>query len=169
VTAAQPHPAIRAAVLTASDRCARGESTDISGPAIAEMLRTRLGAQVIATLCLLDDLEALAAQFAAWSRPDAKIDLIVSTGGTGLSPRDVTPEAAMRVIDRPHQSLMELARMRCYSTTPKAYLSRGVSGAANQTLILTLPGSPQGACDQLEALLDVLPHALEVLRGGGPH
>ena len=87
------------------------------------------------------------------------------TGGTGLAPRDVTPEAARLVLEREHPGLMELARLRCLEKSPKAYLSRGIAGTIGRTLILTLPGSPRGAVENLEAILDVLPHAIDTLRG----
>lgn len=161
----QPGRPIRAAVLTVSDRCSRGEAVDTSGPALGEMLRTRLGAEVTRTRCLPDEREALAACFVEWSAPALAIDLIVSTGGTGLAPRDVTPEAARSVIEREHPGLMELARLRCMAKTPRTFLSRGVAGTINRSLILTLPGSPRGATENLEALLDILPHAIETLRG----
>lgn len=156
---------IRAAVLTASDRCARGETVDGSGPAVAEMLSASLGAEIVASRCVPDDLETLAEAFRDWSRPEASIDLVVSTGGTGLAPRDVTPEAARQVFDREHEGLMDLARLRCLAKTPRTFLSRGVAGTAGRTLILTLPGSPRGATEMLDALLDILPHAIETLRG----
>lgn len=159
---------IRAAVLTVSDRCSRGEAVDTSGPSLVTMLQERVGANVLKTACVPDDLDLLEQTFRAWSHPTSPaeaIDLIVSTGGTGLAPRDVTPEAALRVIERRHDGLMELARMRCYSKTPRTYLSRGVAGVANRTLIITLPGSPRGATENLDALLDILPHAIETLRG----
>lgn len=156
---------IRAAVLTVSDRCARGAATDTSGPALAEMLRTRLGAEVVELRCLPDEQDRLAACFVDWSGPERCIDLILSTGGTGLAPRDVTPEAARSVIEREHPGLMELARLRCMSRTPRAFLSRGIAGTIGRTLILTLPGSLRGSTENLEALLDILPHAIETLRG----
>jgi molybdenum cofactor synthesis domain-containing protein len=155
----------RAAVLTVSDRCSRGQATDTSGPALVAMLRERLKAEVVATTCLPDDAAQLQRQFVAWADADPTIDLVVSTGGTGLAPRDTTPEAAAAVIERPHPGLMELARLRCYAKTPRTFLSRGVAGVRRRTLILTLPGSPRGATENLEALLDILPHALETLRG----
>ena len=155
---------IRAAVLTVSDRCSRGETEDTSGPALVAMLRERMAAQVVDTRCLPDEAHALAACFAAWGRGGG-IDLILSTGGTGLAPRDVTPEAAARVIERPHPALMELARLRCMAKTPRTFLSRGVAGTVGSALLLTLPGSPRGATEMLEALLDILPHAVETLRG----
>lgn len=162
-------PPIRAAVLTVSDRCSRGEATDTSGPALCDMLRERLAAEIVATRCLPDEREQLAACFVEWSRVDergaARIDLIISTGGTGLAPRDVTPEAARSVFEREHSGLMELARLRCMSQTPRTFLSRGVAGTIGRTLILTLPGSHRGSTENLEALLDILPHAIETVRG----
>jgi len=156
---------IRAAVLTCSDRCSRGETTDTSGPSLCEILRSQLGAEIVATRVLPDDVPQLAACFREWTKPELRIDLVISTGGTGLAPRDVTPEAAAEVIERPHAGLMELARMRCYAKTARTYLSRGVAGTCGRTLIITLPGSPRGATENLEALLDILPHAVETLRG----
>jgi len=157
--------AVRCAVLTVSDRCARAAAVDESGPAVAEMLRQRLVAEVVATQCLPDERDRLAACFAEWCRAGSGIDLVVSTGGTGLSPRDVTPEAALCVIERRHDGLMELARARCGAVNARAYLSRGVAGVAGRTLIVTLPGSVRGATETLGALLDVLPHAVATLRG----
>ncbi|MFO0860290.1 MAG: MogA/MoaB family molybdenum cofactor biosynthesis protein [Phycisphaerales bacterium] len=155
----------RAAVLTVSDRCARAERPDLSGPALRNLLTSRLPAIIAAFEIVPDDPEAIAGQVTAWSHPDQKIDLVVTTGGTGLAPRDNTPEAVRRVLEREHPGLLELARLRCYEKTPKTYLSRGTAGTRNRTLILTLPGSPRGATEMLEALLDVLPHAIETVRG----
>lgn len=160
---------VRAAVLTVSDRCSRGEATDASGPALCAMLREHLAAEIVATRCLPDESDQLAGCFVEWSRVDERggacIDLILSTGGTGLAPRDVTPEAAKSVFEREHNGLMELARLRCMAITPRTFLSRGVAGTIGRTLILTLPGSLRGSTENLEALLDILPHAIETLRG----
>jgi molybdopterin adenylyltransferase len=156
---------IRAAVLTISDRCSRGETTDTSGPSLCAILREKLGAEIAETACVPDEPDQIAARFLDWSRRDPVIDLVISTGGTGLAPRDNTPEAARRVLEREHPALMELARLRCYAQTPRTFLSRGVAGTIGRTLILTLPGSPRGATENLEALLDILPHAIETLRG----
>ncbi|MBL9148881.1 MAG: MogA/MoaB family molybdenum cofactor biosynthesis protein [Phycisphaerae bacterium] len=150
---------IRAAVLTVSDRCARGEATDASGPAIASLLRDRIAAEIVATACVPDEPGAIATVIRSW----AHVALVVTTGGTGLSPRDRTPEAIRPLLDREAPGLMELARSRTASITPLAYLSRGIAGTMGSTLVLTLPGSPKGAVEQLSALLDVLPHALAVL------
>lgn len=156
---------VRVAVLTVSDRCSRGVTEDASGPALVEMARSRLGAEVVATACEPDEVGRIAGRFVEWSRPERGIDLVLSTGGTGLAPRDVTPEAAKTVFEREHAGLMELARLRCMSKTPRTFLSRGVAGTIGRTLILTLPGSPRGCTEMLEALLDILPHAIETLRG----
>ncbi len=158
---------VRVAVLTLSDRCSRGEAVDTSGPTLCAIVRDALGWVVAATAILPDDRDQISARLRAWSAFDGpeRLDLILCTGGTGLAPRDVTPEAAMAVIDRPHPGLMELARMRCYAKTPRTFLSRGVAGVCRRTLILTLPGSPRGARENLEAIMDILPHAIETLRG----
>lgn len=154
---------IYAAVLTVSDRCSRGETVDGSGPAVEEMLRSKLGVRVAAVRCVPDEKEQIAASLLDWAREG--VDLVVSTGGTGLALRDVTPEAARSVFEREAPGLMELARLRCMAKTPRAFLSRGVAGTIGRTLILTLPGSVRGATETLGALLDVLPHAVATLRG----
>ena len=160
---------ITAAVLTVSDRCARGEAHDTSGPALAAVLRDQLGSEVKAAACVPDEAERITAQLMSWAHDAPRPDLILTTGGTGLAPRDVTPEATAPVIERRHPALLELARLRCYEKTPMTFLSRGEAGTAARTLIVNLPGSQRGAVECLEALLDVLPHAIETLRGEGDH
>jgi len=155
----------RMAVLTLSDRCSRGLTIDTSGPALAEMVQHRLGAEVVRRACLPDDRSLIAQTLRDWADDPAAPDLILTTGGTGLAPRDVTPEATLEVLERRHSGLMELVRRRCYEKTPRAYLSRGEAGVRGRTLIINLPGSRRGAVESLEALLDVLPHAIETLRG----
>jgi molybdenum cofactor synthesis domain-containing protein len=150
---------IRAAVLTVSDRCARGEAPDASGPAVATLLRERLAAEIVATACVPDEPDEIRTAVRSW----AHVALVVTTGGTGFSPRDRTPEAIRPLLDREAPGLMELARARTGAITPLAYLSRGIAGTMGSSLVLTLPGSPKGAVEQLTALLDVLPHALAVL------
>lgn len=156
---------IRVAILTVSDRCSRGQAVDTSGPALVDQVTHRLGAEVVATTCLPDDCELLAEQFRFWATVKPKPDLVLSTGGTGLAPRDVTPEATLQVIERRHIGLMELIRLRCYEKTPRAFLSRGEAGTLGRTLIVNLPGSKRGSTESLEAILDILPHAIETLRG----
>ena len=164
---------VTVAILTISDRCSRGKEIDASGPALAKMVRTRLGGRVVAIACVPDERDMIAEQIRAWAclQPRAaRPALILTTGGTGLSGRDVTPEATAAVLERRHPGLLELARLRCLAKTPKAFLSRGEAGTIGQTLVINLPGSPAGASECLEALLDVLPHALDTLRGsGGEH
>ena len=155
----------RAVILTVSDRCSRGETTDTSGPTLAALTVKHLQAEIAHSECLPDDLDALAEFFARWSEPTKKIDLILSTGGTGLAPRDITPEALRRVMHREHAGLMDLSRLRCLQKTPRTFLSRGIAGTINQTLIITLPGSPRGCSEMFEAIADILPHAVETLRG----
>ncbi len=153
------------AILTCSDRCSRGETTDTSGPALVRMVESQLDASVVATACVPDDADAIALQIRSWAIDAPKPDLILSTGGTGLSPRDVTPEATASVLERRHPGLLELARMRCLPKTARAYLSRGEAGTIGQTLVINLPGSERGATETLAAVIDLLPHALEILRG----
>ncbi len=156
---------IRVAILTASDRCSRGLATDTSGPALGRLCEEKLHAWIVATACLPDDRGQLAEQMRAWAKDDPKPDLILTTGGTGLAPRDVTPEATLDVLERRHAGLMELIRLRCMVKTPRVFLSRGEAGTIDGTLIVNLPGSIRGATESLEALLDILPHAIETLRG----
>ncbi len=155
---------INLAILTVSDRCAQGKAVDASGPRLAALATEKLQAVVTATACVPDEIPQIADQLRQWAgRGD--IDLILTTGGTGLTPRDVTPEATATVLHKRHPALLELARMRCYTHTPRAYLSRGEAGTIHRTLVLNLPGSPKGAAEFLEALLDVLPHAIRMTRG----
>ena len=151
-----------AKVITMSDRCSRGEAVDESGPALAAELAL-LGADVEVTV-LPDDEERLAELLRA-IRQSHSADLILTTGGTGLSPRDVTPEATRRVIDRPVPGISEAIRTESLKITPRAMLSRGVSGIAGRTLIVNLPGSKKGALESFAILKQILPHALETLRG----
>jgi len=156
---------MRIAILTVSDRCSRGQATDTSGPALARLAERELDAQVVAATCLPDERSQLGQQLRRWALHDPKPDLILTTGGTGLAPRDLTPEATLDVIERRHDGLMELIRRRCYEKTPRAYLSRGEAGTLGDALIINLPGSQRGATESLQALIDILPHAIETLRG----
>lgn len=159
---------MRVGVLTLSDKGSRGERTDTSGPTIAEVLSS-LSASVDRYEVLPDDLDGIAAALAAWADSGA-LDLIVTTGGTGFAPRDVTPEATLRVIERLAPGLAELMRREGLAHTPMAALSRAVCGIRGRTLIVNLPGSERGVRENLAALLPVLPHAIETLRGAvGDH
>jgi len=160
-------PPITAAVLTVSDRCSRGQAEDRSGPALTQLLTARLGAKLVASECVPDDEQTIRARLTTWAREAPQPDLIVTTGGTGLGPRDVTPEATAAVLDRRHPGLLELVRKKCGPKSDRVFLSRGEAGTIAQSLVINVPGSLRGATESLEALVDVLPHAVAMLHGGG--
>ena len=150
----------KAGALTISDRCARGEQEDVSGAVLAERLAAS-GYDVAARAVVPDDAELVAGTLLSWC--DAGCDLILTTGGTGFSPRDIAPEATRRVIERDAPGLAEMLRSEGYRTTPRAVLSRGVAGIRGRTLIVNLPGSPAAVRQESDLLLPLLHHALAVL------
>jgi molybdopterin adenylyltransferase len=155
------------AVVTISDRCSRGLLEDTAGPAVVALLRAQWPDAEIDTRLLPDEEDPIAAalrEFAA-----ASTSLVLTVGGTGLSPRDRTPEATRRVIDREAPGLAEAMRSIGAERNPFAWLSRGVAGLAGQTLIVNLPGSQRGATESLAAILSLLQHALDVSGGGQAH
>ncbi|HLA17345.1 MAG TPA: MogA/MoaB family molybdenum cofactor biosynthesis protein [Candidatus Limnocylindrales bacterium] len=154
----------RALVITASDRSAAGEREDASGAVVEELLEDA-GFDVDRSI-LPDDLDVISAALVDGS---ATHQLIVTTGGTGLTPRDVTPQATLAVIDHEVPGLAEAMRAAGLRTTPMAALSRGVVGVRGRTLIVNLPGSPRGARESLEAIVETLPHAVEMLAGPVDH
>lgn len=152
---------IRAVVLTISDSASRGEREDLSGPAVAAELG-HLKAEIAATEILPDEREQIAARLRHWA--DAGLaELIVTTGGTGLAPRDLTPEATRDVIEREAPGLAELMRAESLKVTPLAALSRGVCGVRGRTLIINLPGSVRGARENFAAVARIIPHAIALL------
>ncbi|MEW6116698.1 MAG: MogA/MoaB family molybdenum cofactor biosynthesis protein [Nitrospirota bacterium] len=151
---------ITVAVLTLSDKGSRGERTDASGPAIAEMLKGL--AEVKYYDVLPDERELIRDKLMSYV---GKVDLVFTTGGTGLSPRDVTPEATRDVIEREIPGIAEAMRMEGLKKTNRSMLSRAVAGVRGQTLIINLPGSPKAVKENLEVVLDVLPHAVEKIKG----
>ncbi|MBI4061075.1 MAG: MogA/MoaB family molybdenum cofactor biosynthesis protein [Elusimicrobia bacterium] len=154
-----------AGILTASDRCSSGASLDLSGPALRELVEAR-GWKVTAAAVLPDDAERIAATLRDWC--DRKnISLILTTGGTGIGPRDVTPEATRRTLEKELPGVAELMRREGLRHTRMAVLSRALVGVRGSSLIVNLPGSPSGARESLEAVIDLVEHALAILKGGG--
>lgn len=156
---------IRFSVLTVSDRCSRGQAEDTAGPAVILRVREVLSAQLVAHECVADDSDAIARTLRNWSHSEARTDLVLTVGGTGLSPRDVTPEATLSVLHRRCPGLPELIRFRCGASSPLVFLSRAAAGTIDRTLIINLPGSLRGATESINAILDVLPHGIALLRG----
>lgn len=154
-----------AAVLTVSDSCARGERVDVSGPSVAELLK-QSGFQVIATKIVQDDsmqVQNALVHLALEAR------FIVTTGGTGIAERDVTPEATEAICERLIAGVGERMRSEGLKKTPFAALSRGVCGVRGKTLILNVPGNPSGAVESLRAVVGLIPHALDLLEGKTEH
>jgi len=152
-----------AGVITLSDSCIRGEREDLSGPALIEALEAA-GFRAVRYAVEPDDREAISGRIRSWC-DDGSCDLILTTGGTGLSPRDCTPEATLDVIERAVPGIPELVRARSAETVPTAWLSRAVAGIRGGTLVANLPGSRKGALESLGFMLPLLPHALEVAGG----
>jgi molybdenum cofactor synthesis domain-containing protein len=156
-------------VLTCSDRSARGERADVGGPTVHNLVLDRIpGAKVTQYKVVPDDREQISSTLIAWA-DDERLDLILTTGGTGLAPRDITPEATHAVIDRavpafPLAMLFESLRM-----TPYAMLTRAAAGIRGQTLIINLPGNPKAIQENLDAIIEVLPHAVQIVRGEDTH
>jgi molybdenum cofactor synthesis domain-containing protein len=153
---------MKVGILTVSDKGARGEREDRSGPAIREMIEAA-GGEIARTRTVPDEPADIRAALVAWA--DEGLDVVLTTGGTGFSPRDRTPEATRAVIEREAPGLAEAMRRAGAERTPTAILSRAVAGLRGATLIVNLPGSERGVREGLAVLLPVLPHAVEVLRG----
>jgi molybdopterin adenylyltransferase len=158
---------INAVVITASDACARGEREDASGAALVQLL-TDLGAEIVATKILADDLDPLAQALIDFADID-DVNLIITTGGTGLGPRDNTPEATQQVIEREVPGIAEAIRAESLKITPMAMISRGVCGVRSATLIINFPGSPKAVNESFAVIAPILPHALDLLAGKTEH
>lgn len=153
----------RAVIITISDRGACGKREDTSGPEIARMLESE-GMEIIGRRIIPDEKEMICRMLLEWcDRGDA--DLILTTGGTGVSPRDVTPDATRMVIDREIPGMAEAMRRQSSAVTPHAMISRALAGIRGRTLIINLPGSPKGARENLSVLFPALTHAIEKIRG----
>lgn len=153
---------IRFGILTLSDRSSRGERVDSSGPVLAALIEAE-GWSVARQSLLPDEDSAIREILIEWS-DGGEVDVILTTGGTGFSPRDVTPEATRAVIEREAPGLSEAMRAASLRITPHAMLSRILAGIRNKTLIVNLPGSPKGAVENLQVILPVIPHAVQLLR-----
>ena len=152
---------ITVAVLTLSDKGSKGEREDLAGPLIREMI-TGMGATVEYYEVIPDEKDLIKEKLMDYSK---KVDLVLTTGGTGLSPRDVTPEATLEVIDKEIPGIAETMRSAGLEKTKRAMLSRAVAGVRGNTLIINMPGSPKAVKEGLEAIMDVLPHAIEKIKG----
>jgi molybdopterin adenylyltransferase len=165
MTSSSTPETFRAAVLTVSDSCSRGERNDASGPAVARTLEQH-HFTVIETLVVADDHASIMKAIVELAR---KARLVATTGGTGISTRDLTPEATRAVCGRMLDGIPERMRREGEKKTPFAALSRGVCGICGTSVVLNLPGSPAGAVESLEAVIDVLPHAIQILSGQTEH
>ncbi len=165
MSSSTPDAALTAAVLTVSDSSARGERPDASGPAVADVL-TKNNFHVVTTEVVADDRIQIEDAF---MRLTEKARLVVSTGGTGIAERDVTPEATRSVCERLVEGIAERMRLEGLKKTPFAALSRGICGVRGHSLILNVPGSPKGAVESLEAVIEVIPHAIQLLSGNTRH
>ena len=157
--------ALSAAVITVSDSCSRGERRDLSGPAVAEVLKKHTFV-VVGTATVPDEEPAIQRVLLSWVD---RARLVVTTGGTGIAVRDVTPEATRAICDRLLEGVAERMRSQGTKKTPLAALSRAICGVRGKSVILNLPGSPAGATQSLESVIDLLPHALELLSGNTKH
>ena len=154
---------IRASVVTVSDKGYAGQREDASGPLLADLLR-EMGAEIVSQTIVPDEQTTIERTLIALA-DEVQVDLVVTTGGTGPAPRDVTPEATQAIIGREMPGLAEALRFEGYRKTPLAVISRGVAGIRGRTLIVNLPGSPRAVREGMETLVPILPHAVKMIRG----
>ena len=158
---------IRAIVITVSDACSGGEREDTSGAALVQLL-TELGAEIVDRKILSDDLDPLVQELTDYAQRD-DVNLIITTGGTGLGPRDNTPEATQQVIEREAPGIAEAIRIESLKATPMAMLSRAVCGVRSGTLIINVPGSPKAVRESFAVVAPIIPHAINLLAGRTKH
>lgn len=154
---------MKAGILTLSDKGAKGEREDLSGPALRVWLGER-GVQTAVYEMIPDEADLISSKLIEWADA-AELDIILTTGGTGVSPRDVTPDATVKILDKVIPGFGELMRTRSLAKTPSAILSRAVAGIRGRTLIINLPGSPRGAVENLESVWGAVPHAVAKIQG----
>lgn len=153
---------IKFGIITVSDRSSRGERLDASGPLLAEAIRTH-GWSVVRTVIIPDDFDQIKNSLVSWA-DSTQLDIILTTGGTGFAPRDITPEATLAVVDRLVPGIPEAMREESLKITPHAMLSRMATGIRKRTLIVNLPGSPKASLENFEVVCPVLEHAVQLLR-----
>jgi len=151
-------------ILTMSDKGSRGERVDVSGPTIRDVVTSVLECRVVKYEIVPDEKDIIAAKLAEWS-DEGTVDVILTTGGTGLAARDVTPEATLSVIEKEVPGIPEAVRAGTLSKTPMAMLSRAVAGVRKKTLIINMPGSPKAVRECLEIIVPAIPHAVEIMKG----
>lgn len=154
---------IKAGVITVSDKGSKGQRIDESGPLLKEYLENTIDAKVTSMLIVPDEQEIIEETLIHYADV-LKLDLVLTTGGTGFAPRDVTPEATKNILEKDVPGISEVIRSKSLAITPKAMLSRGISGIRKSTLIINLPGSPKGAKESISFVLDALPHGLDILK-----
>jgi molybdenum cofactor synthesis domain-containing protein len=159
---------LQVGILTASDRGARGERADVSGPTIHNLVADRLGGKVAQYKVVPDDRTAIETTLVEWA-DERRLDLIFTTGGTGFSPRDVTPDATKAVVERETPALVQAMLFESLRITPYAMLTRATAGIRKRTLIVNLPGNPKAVGENFEAIAEVLPHAVDIIRGVDTH
>ena len=154
---------LKLGIITISDKGSRGERSDKSGPAIRDSF-SAVDSEVAKYEVIPDEADIIASKLAQWA-DEGSVDIILTTGGTGLAPRDVTPEATLSILDKEVPGLAEMMRAQSFSITPLSMLSRAVAGMRKKCLIINLPGSPKAVKECLEVILPALPHAVEIIKG----
>ena len=154
---------LKLGIITISDKASQGRRPDKSGPAIRDIF-SAVDSQVVKYEVIPDEADIIAQKLAHWA-DEGSMDIILTSGGTGLAPRDVTPEATLSILDKEVPGLAEMMRARSFSVTPNAMLSRAVAGMRKKCLIINLPGSPKAVRECLEVILPALPHAVEIIKG----